>query len=146
MPEISSLKKNGLSSHGGRHDAAALSELQIFVERGDVASLKSNPSVLSNVYRGRLFRLGHDPMTVGNRYTLKLGTAERRVEVEAIESATIVRDLKSASTDQVDRNEVTEVMPRSRSLMALDEFASNPRTGRFVLVEDYDIIGGVSWA
>ena len=130
-----------MAARAGESIGVTLDE-QIFVERGDIASLKTNPPVLSNVYRGRLFWLGRNPMTVGGRYKLKLGTAEYMVEVETIERVINVGDLTSASADQVGRNEVAEVVLRSRSLMALDEFATNPRTGRFVLVEDYDIVGG----
>ena len=42
----------------------------------------------------------------------------------------------------VERNAVAEVVLRSRGLLALDEFRDLPNTGRFVLIEDYDTVGG----
>jgi bifunctional enzyme CysN/CysC len=115
---------------------------QLFVERGEMASLVSNPPMLTNVFRGRLFWLGHKPLVVGNRYKLKLCTAEFQVEVEKIERVIDVKDLGTAQADKVERNAVAEVVLRSRGLMCLDPFDVNMVTGRFVLVEDFDIVGG----
>jgi bifunctional enzyme CysN/CysC len=115
---------------------------QLFIERGEVASQLFNPPMLSNVFRGKLFWLGRKPLTKGSRYKLKLNTAEHLVEVEAIERVISVSDLGSASADRVERNSVGEVVLRSRGLMTLDPFDVNVYTGRFVLVDDYDIVAG----
>ena len=115
---------------------------QLFVERGEMASLVTNPPMLSNVFRGKLFWLGHKPLVAGNRYKLKLCTAEFQVEVEKVERVIDVKDLGSSESDRVERNAVAEVVLRSRGLMCLDPFDVNMVTGRFVLVEDYDIVGG----
>ncbi len=115
---------------------------QLFVERGEMASLVSNPPMLSNVFRGRLFWLGRKPLVVGNRYKLKLCTAEFQVDVEKIERVIDVKDLGTSPSEQVERNAVAEVVLRSRGQMALDPFDANMVTGRFVLVEDFDIVGG----
>lgn len=115
---------------------------QIFVERGEVISAGGNMPMLSNVFKARLFWLGHNPIKAGNRYKLKLGTAEYAVIVESIEKAINVDDLSTGEATTVERNCIGEVVLRSRGLMALDPFTNNARTGRFVLVEDYDIVGG----
>ena len=44
--------------------------------------------------------------------------------------------------NSVDRNAVAEVILRSRSILTLDPFTTNPRMGRFVLIQDYEIRGG----
>ena len=50
---------------------------------------------------------------------------------------------ETASGDAtIERNGVGEVVLRSRAMLALDEFADNRRSGRFVLVDGYDIAGG----
>jgi bifunctional enzyme CysN/CysC len=115
---------------------------QLFVERGEMASLVTNPPMLTNVFRGKLFWLGHKPLVAGNRYKLKLCTAEFQVEVEKVERVIDVKDLGTTESDRVERNAVAEVVLRSRGLMCLDPFDVNMVTGRFVLVEDYDIVGG----
>jgi len=115
---------------------------QLFVERGEMASLVTNPPMLTNVFRGRLFWLGRNPLAEGNRYKLKLGTAEHMVEVEKIERVVDVQDLGTADSKVVERNAVGEVVFRTRRQIAVDPFSINMLTGRFVIVEDYDIVGG----
>ncbi|MGB0683685.1 MAG: adenylyl-sulfate kinase [Magnetovibrionaceae bacterium] len=115
---------------------------QIFVERGQIASLEADPPMLTNVFSARIFWLAHKPLTVGERLKLKLGTAEHQVTVEAINNVIDVADLKGDAAESVERNGVGEIVLRSRSQMALDPFNANAKTGRFVLVSDYDIVGG----
>jgi len=139
--EAWSAKEPVMALRAGQSVGVTLDE-QLFVERGEMASLVSNPPMLSNVFRGRLFWLGHKPLVAGSRYKLKLCTAEFQVEVEKIERVIDVKDLGTTKTDRVERNAVAEVVLRSRGLMALDPFDINMVTGRFVLVEDFDIVGG----
>ncbi len=115
---------------------------QIFVERGEIASLESSPPMLTNVFRGRIFWLGRRPLAPGDRYKMKLCTGEHLVEVEKIEKVIDANDLGISEPDRVDRNAIAEVVLRSRRTLALDPFDHNMFTGRFVLVEDYDIVGG----
>ena len=114
----------------------------IFVERGQIVSHAETAPVETNVFRARLFWLGHTPLRQGRTYKMKLATGEFPVEVEQIETVIDVGDLSLSASDTVERNAVAEVVLRSRSLLALDEFQQNPRTGRFVLVDGYDIVGG----
>ncbi|MGB8275903.1 MAG: adenylyl-sulfate kinase [Alphaproteobacteria bacterium] len=125
----------------GRSVGVTLDE-QIFVERGAVASHPDNPPIETNVFRARLFWLGRKALKPGNRYTLKLATARHLVEVQEIEKVIDTTDLSSGLASEVPRSAVAEVVLRSRGMMALDEFSNSPRTGRFVLIEDYDIVGG----
>jgi bifunctional enzyme CysN/CysC len=115
---------------------------QIFVERGDIASHADDAPIESNVFRARVFWLGREPLTVGRRYTLKLGTTETEVTVQSIDKVIDTGDLSSGPSDLVERNAVAEVVLRARSLLALDEHQDNPATGRFVLVEDFQPVGG----
>ncbi len=115
---------------------------QIFVERGEVISHSANPPMLSKVFRGRLFWFGSEPMTVGRHYKMKINTAEHMVTVEAIERVINVADLSGSDADKVERNEIAEVVLRSRALMSLDDFSEDPRAGRFVLVDNFDTVGG----
>jgi bifunctional enzyme CysN/CysC len=119
---------------------------QIFIERGEVISHVSAPPLESNVFRGHLFWLGREPLATGKQYKLKLGTLEAPVTVQSIDRIIDIDDLamtEAASQDAViDRNGVGEVVLRSRAMLALDEFSVNRRTGRFVLVDGYDIAGG----
>ena len=115
---------------------------QIFVERGQIASLIPSPPAIGHRFKVRVFWLGRAPLEMGRRYKMKMGTAEHQVEVETIERVIDVCDLGHGPADRVERNGVAEVILASRSLMACDDFGSNPRLGRFVLVDGYEIAGG----
>ncbi|MFP5469209.1 MAG: adenylyl-sulfate kinase [Alphaproteobacteria bacterium] len=115
---------------------------QIFVERGDIISHVRNAPVETDVFRARLFWLGHEPLSIGKTYKLKLNTTEAQVQVQKIEAVVDSGDLSSAAASQVERNQVAEIVLRSRRMVALDAFNDMPATGRFVLVDDYDIAGG----
>jgi len=115
---------------------------QLFIERGYVASHVDQPPVETDVFLGRIFWLGRKPLKEGNRYKLKLGPMECRVQVQKIEKVINTQNLASVAADAIERNMVGEVIFRIPKIIALDEFANNPRTGRFVLVDGYEIAGG----
>ena len=115
---------------------------QIFVERGDTISHVADAPIETDVFRARLFWLGNEPLTIGKSYKLKLNTTEAQVQVQTIEAVIDTGDLSSATATEVGRNQVAEITIRSRRMLALDSFNDKPATGRFVLVDDYDIAGG----
>ena len=124
------------------HSVGITLDKQIFVERGEVASHADRPPIETNVFRAHLFWLGRRPLAVGNEYKLKLNTSETPVEVQAIERVIDTHDLSAAPADRVERYGVAEVVLRTRGMLALDEFTHSPLTGRFVLVDGYEIGGG----
>ena len=115
---------------------------QIFVERGDIASHVEHPPIETDVFRARVFWLGREPLKKGMGLKLKLATMEAPVRVQEIERVIDTSDLNSASGEEVARNQVAEIVLRSRRMLALDEANIVPRMGRFVLVDKYDIAGG----
>ncbi len=115
---------------------------QLFIERGEVMSHLERPPMESNVFRARIFWLGHRPLELGRQYLMKLNTTETPVTVEAIERVIDTDDLSSRPADQILRNGAGEVVLRARRLLAVDEYEGNPATGRFVLLEDYLPVGG----
>ncbi|MBM3506196.1 MAG: adenylyl-sulfate kinase [Alphaproteobacteria bacterium] len=115
---------------------------QIFVERGEIVSHEANPPVETDVFRARLFWLGRTPLTQAARYKLKLCAAAANVRVQAIERVIDTGDLSSAAATEVKHSAVAEVILQADRMLALDEFVNSPLTGRFVLVDGYDIAGG----
>jgi len=115
---------------------------QLFVERGALASHVERAPIETDVFRARLFWLGREPLEVGRLLKLKLHTAETMVTVQSIERVIDTGDLSATDATQVERNAVAEVILRARAMLALDPHGSCPRTGRFVLVDGYDIAGG----
>lgn len=139
--EAWSVPKQPTLAEAGQSIGVTLDE-QIFIERGQIASLLEDAPVSATVFRARIFWLGRAPLVAGRRYKLKLATAEHLIEVEKVERVIDVTDLASVANEVVERNAVAEVILRARSPLALDAFVDNPRTGRFVLVDGYDIVGG----
>lgn len=130
-----------MTASAGQSAGITLDE-QLFVERGHVASHETDPPVQTNVLRARIFWLGRAPLEVGRRYKMKLATMEHPVEVQKIEKVIDVEDLSEKPADRIERNEVGEIVLRARATLSVDEFADNPRLGRFVLIDGYDMAGG----
>ncbi len=135
--------KGGPAAHGVAGQSVGITlDDQIFVERGEIVSGTGNPPIETDVFRARLFWLGRKPLEAGGQYKMKLATGETNVTVQSIEQIIDTTDLSHSGATQVERNQVAEVIIRSKRLVAIDEFAALPRTGRFVLVDKYDIAGG----
>lgn len=135
-------EKQNESAQAGQSVGITLSE-QIFAERGHVISHKKNAPVLTNVFRGKIFWLGDSPIKEGNKYIIKINTSEYQAEVKKIEKVidTGELDIKSEAKE-VQKNSVAEIVFRIRGVAALDEYATNEKTGRFVIVDNYRTVGG----
>ena len=116
---------------------------EISVERGELASHIEDAPVETEVFKGRIFWLGKEPLAQGKRYRVKLGTCEANVRAESIERLIDPDDLSTADAEKVEQHQVAEVVFRARRMLALDQFADLARTGRFAIVDDEDaIVGG----
>ncbi len=130
-----------VTASAGQSVGITLSE-QIFIERGHIASHVTDAPLLTNIFRARIFWLGQKPLTAGKRYKLKLSTHEILAEVKEIEQVVDTDNLSRNKHPSVERGAVAEVVFRLRGLAGVDAFANNPRMGRFVIIEDYDVCGG----
>ena len=114
----------------------------LFVERGEIASHREDAPRLTNVLHATLFWLGATPLSPGLQLRLGLATTEAPVTVERVERVIDTDTLAPAPTEIVQRDQVAEVVLRSRALLALDEHARLPRTGRFVLRANGETVAG----
>src|SRR3990172_197575 len=117
-----------VEAHAGQSIGITL-EPQIFVERGEIASLFENPPIETNVFRGRLFWMDRRPLRAGGSYGLMLLPREVPVTVQEIERVFDIDDLSSKAAAEVPRHGIADVILRSRPLLALDEARSRARTG-----------------
>ena len=116
---------------------------QLFVERGAVASTEADAPIETNVFRGRLFWLGHQPLQVGQEYRLRIATRDVAVTVQSVERLYDTEDLSvRKEATEVPRHGVADVILRTRAILALDEAHTLPRTGRFVLSDGVNILAG----
>jgi len=115
---------------------------QLFVERGDVVSHLENPPMLTTVFRATLFWLGHDSIVLNKTYKMKLLTREVNVIVQSIEYEIDTESLQKNKVEQLRKNQCGEVILRVQELLPVDEYHSLKHTGRFVLVDAYEIVAG----
>lgn len=119
-------------------------EEQIYVSRGELATVEGQkrPQVGTRL-KASLFWLGRQPLQKDRDYVLKLGTARVPVRVEEIHR---VLDASTLQTDdrrgRVERHEVAECTLRTSRPIAFDLASDLATTGRFVLVDDFEIRGG----
>lgn len=116
---------------------------QIFIERGEIASHADDIPFVSTTFRANVFWLGRRPLQRGKKYLLKLATREVGCEVASIERIvdTTALDLQQGG-HVVEKNQVAEVTIRTKAPIAFDLSRLFETTGRFVIVDDYDIAGG----
>jgi bifunctional enzyme CysN/CysC len=116
---------------------------EIYVTRGEVMSHVERPPLVSTRLRANLIWLGKKPFTSGRDYKLKLGTAAVPVQLHKINKVIDASQLDHRlDKSQVDRNDVADVVLEVRQPVAFDLTADCEATGRFVLVDGYDVAGG----
>src|SRR5436190_7928746 len=133
------------SAQAGESIGITLTE-QIFVERGAVAALETAPPYELSRFKSRVFWLGKQPFKKGQRYKLKLATQEVECEIESIEKVIDASTLATVSRHQnelfVGRHEVGELTLKTKRPIAFDAISEIVPTGRFVIVDGFDVSGG----
>lgn len=131
-----------------KHSQAGMSvgitvEDEFFNQRGEMIVHKEDIPLIANTFKANIFWMGKRPLQKGQEYKLKLVTQE--VECEIYSITKVVDATTLAATEdagQVNTNDVAEVIIRTKREICFDEFRNNPVTGRFVLVDGYEICGG----
>ena len=115
---------------------------EFFNKRGELITFASQKPLISNTFRANLFWMGKEPLVRGKKYKLKLATAESECELEQILRVMDAATLDGGAKEQIDLNDVAEVVISCKDTLAFDTFADCAVTGRFVLVDGYDVAGG----
>jgi len=119
---------------------------QIYVERGSIAAAEGSPPYELTRFKARVFWLGRQPLAKGKKYKLKLATQQVECEVASIErvidASTLATLSRTATEAWVGRHEVAELTIHTQRPVAFDAADEIVVTGRFVLVDGYDIVGG----
>ena len=129
----------------GESIGVTLSE-QIFVERGSVATLETEPPYALTKIRARMFWLGRAPFKKGKTYKIKLATQEAECQIDSLDKvidASTLQNISRPENDQfVGRHEVAELYIRTKRPIAFDLHADIVALGRFVIVDGYEVCGG----
>ena len=130
-------------AEAGESIGITLSE-QIFVERGAVAALETAPPYQLSRFKARLFWMGRAPFRKGRSYKLKLATQEMDCEIDSIERLVDSSTLETIAREEafVGRNEVAELRLRTKRPIAFDVHSEIIPTGRFVIVDGFEVAGG----
>ncbi len=116
---------------------------QIFVERGDIATLASDPPIVTTTFDANVFWMGKKHLQKGESYFIKLTTQNVECEVIHFNKAIDASTLETLpDQDFIAKNDVAELTLRTRQPIAFDLFNTIAETGRFVLVDEYDVCGG----
>ncbi len=117
---------------------------QIYVARGEIAIRASEPRPkVTTRLRVRLFWLGKSPLVKKKDYVLKLGTARVLARLEEITRVVDASTLNAIDAKaRIDRHEVAECVLTLNKAIAFDLADEVAATGRFVLVDDFEIRGG----
>lgn len=116
---------------------------QIYVTRGDLAARAGEPPPqVATRLRVNLFWLGRAPLVPHKDYVLRLGAARVPMRVERVEQVLDAATLGTADRAEVARNEVADCVLALGRPVAFDVHADHATTGRFVVIDDYEIRGG----
>ena len=119
---------------------------QIFVARGALAAREASPPFELSSFKARVFWLGKEPFKKGKTYKLKLTTQEVDCDIQSIEKVIDASTLETVSRKEheifIGRHEVAELTLHAKRPIAFDIHGDLPATGRFVIVDRYDVCGG----
>ena len=117
-------------------------EDQIFIERGEIVSHIEGAPLAVTDFRCNVFWLGERPLQRRQSYQVRLATQQVRCEVAAIHRLVDTDDLSFLAADRVEKNQVAELTLTTKWPIAVDRYRDAQSTGRFVIVDGYDVCGG----
>lgn len=120
-------------------------ETQVYVRPGELMVLENrgNPPKIGNRFKANIFWVGRAPMIKDKSYKLKLAAARASVKLVEIKQSLDASDLTVVTTKrQVDRHDVSECILETAKPIAFDTIGDLAATGRFVIVDNYEIAGG----
>ncbi len=117
---------------------------QVYINRGElmVKASEPHPSV-SRLIRANIFWMGRKPLEMGRGYFLKLGTSKIPVRLKRINYLIDASEsLEKRDKASIERHDVADCVLELSRAIAFDAIADMEATGRFVIVDQYEIAGG----
>ena len=130
-------------AYAGQSAGFTLTE-QIYAQPGELVFRADQPAPqISTQLKVNLFWLGKEPMIFNKRYLLKLATARVPVWLRRINTVLDASELTTENNRQhIERHDVAECVLETLKPIAFDLSAEVAQTGRFVLIDNYQIAGG----
>jgi bifunctional enzyme CysN/CysC len=119
-------------------------QTQVYVKPGELMVRASEPQPHSSTkLEANLFWLSPNPMVMGKRYKLKLHAARAAAYLTAVHTVIDASNLTTvANRRQIERHDVAHVTLETLKPVACDPAVEIPQTGRFVIIDEYEIAGG----
>lgn len=126
----------------GHSTGFTLSE-EVYVTRGEILSHMEKPPQVGTRFRANLIWLGRKPFVPGRDYKLKIHTQAVPVRIHQLLKVIDASQLEGELVKQeVGRHDVADLILETRQPIAFDLIGDSEATGRFVIVDGYDIAGG----
>lgn len=118
-------------------------EDEFFNQRGEIISQLEAPPLIGSMFRANLVWMGKNDLLRNQKYKLRLTTQEAECEICAIDKVVDAASLAAVTdAERVKTHDVAQVVIKTRQDVCFDQFSDNQATGRFVLVDGYDVNGG----
>jgi sulfate adenylyltransferase large subunit/thioredoxin-dependent adenylylsulfate APS reductase len=114
----------------------------LFIARGDLIAPAASAAPSARKIKARIFWLHDEPLAAGAVVTVRVGTAEARGTVTAVENSVDPGEVVQTHAATIGQNHVGDVELTLATPIAVDLHANNPRTGRVVLEHAGRIAGG----
>ncbi len=132
---------NSTDASAGRSVGLTL-DRELFIARGDVIAPAAAAAPIARAIKARIFWLHDEPLRAGAVVTVRVGTAEARGTVVAVENAVDPGEIVQTGAAAVGQNHVGDVELALAAPLAVDLHEDNARTGRLVLEHGGRIAGG----
>jgi bifunctional enzyme CysN/CysC len=118
-------------------------QTQVYIKPGEVMCRVGDrlPYVAAS-FKANIFWMGRHPMVRGKKYKMKLVTQRATVYLQKIERVLDASNLNSDQKSQIDRHDVAECILQTVKPIAFDLSREIEATGRFVIIDNYEIVGG----
>jgi bifunctional enzyme CysN/CysC len=119
-------------------------EQQVYIKPGELmCKTNEQPARVGSHLRANIFWMARQPMIKNKRYKIKLAGTRTPVWLRQIINVLDASDLTTDSNRrQIERHDVAECVLETLKPVAFDTSQDLSQTGRFVIIDNYEIAGG----
>ncbi|MDD5135036.1 MAG: adenylyl-sulfate kinase, partial [Phycisphaerae bacterium] len=117
---------------------------QVYIKAGELmCKTDEQPARVASHLKANIFWMARQPMIKGKRYKIKLAGARVPVWLRQIINVLDASDLTTdLNRQQIERHDVAECILETLKPVAFDTSQDMAQTGRFVIIDNYEIAGG----
>jgi len=117
---------------------------QVYIKPGELmCKTDEQPAKVASHLKANIFWMARQPMIKDKRYKIKLGGARTPVWLRQIINVLDASDLTTdLNRQQIERHDVAECILETLKPIAFDTSHELAQTGRFVIIDNYEIAGG----